>query len=169
MGYKAQQLLHCLALQSRDASVHSLQRSDDGLNSITLFLTELPLASLNKQHLCFQDPSTTDTASVWWSGCSVHLQPWLFSLWLFVSSSARQSTSPAASPCTPVIHSQPSAFQTHPNTTRAHYIRGLVINQLVSPDAGKKLTSGTWKPWECLFVMEMEHKSHYLLIFSACI
>lgn len=70
MGYKAQHLLYCLALQSRDASVHSLQRMDGGLNSITLFLTELPLASLNKQNLCFQVLSTAVTASVWWTDCS---------------------------------------------------------------------------------------------------
>lgn len=81
----------------------------------------------------------------------VHLELWLFSLWLFVSSSAQQNKSCAASPCTPAMHSHPSTFQTHPNTTRAHYLRGLGINQLLSPSARKKLMSGTWKLWESLF------------------
>lgn len=150
MGYKAQQLLYCLALQSWDASVQSLQRRNDGLNSITLFLSELPLASLNKQSFCFQVSWATDTSSVGLA-VQVHLELWLLSLWLFVSSSAQQSTSCAASPCTPAMHSHPSTFQTHPNTTRAHYLRGLGINQLLSPSARKKLMSGTWKLWESLF------------------
>lgn len=100
----------------------------------------------------------------------VHLQPWLFSLWLSVSSSARQSTSCVPAPAHRWSTATPPAFRHTQSTTGAHCIRGLAINQLVSPSAGKKF-SDTWKLWESLFLSWKWNTkpSHYLLIFSAYI
>lgn len=55
----------------------------------------------------------------------------------------------------------PSPFRHPRSTTRAHCIRELGIKQLMFPNGGKKLRSGTWKSF---FIMEMEQKIQALSV-----
>lgn len=95
----------------------------------------------------------------------VHLQLWLFSLWLFVSSSARQSTSCAASPCTPVIHSHPFTFQTHPKHHKSSLHQRSGHQPVCVTQCWEEINKWRLKTVGIsFFVMEIEHKTQSLFV-----
>lgn len=172
MGFKARWLFYYgyLALQNRDASVHRVSSAlRSSLGGIMGWIAS-PYSSLGSPRL-----SWTSIISVSMSHqllthppfggltVQVHLQLRLFSLQLFVFPVLGRAHHVLPGPAHPQSTTTPPPFRHPQSATRAHYIRDLGIKQLMSPDGGKKLRSGTWKLWESFFVMEMEQTRSLLV------